>query len=369
MCHKILVPLDGSTFAEQALPVALSLARRAGAEVELACVHVPPAPLYAGCEIITSVDVETALREHEHNYLQDVARRATESGGQVSVSTRILDGAVGEALSARARETSANLVVMTTHGRSPLGRLLLGSIADQLVRRLDVPLLLVRPQGTPTDFTADSLPRRVLVPLDGSPLAEEILEPATSLGRLMQADFLLLRIVPPAMSSNYPMPTEAINAFGKSLLKQLEEQEAAARREAEAYLEKVARRLRSEGLVVRTRVVSHDLPAAAILEQAQADTADLIALETHGRHGIARLFLGSVAEKVLRGASIPLLVQRPRQAMAGRSEPKTTDKSWERIADDSPLPINDSPENPQDDNFPGCFHGEGIHTTAEAKCS
>jgi len=368
MYHHILVPLDSSTFAQQALPIALAIARRTGAEVEVVQVHVPAPTLYAGGAFAGEPIGEAELRELEQGYLDEVARRAQECTGISVKATRLVGGSVAEALTGHVRTAATDLVVMTTHGRSPLGRLLLGGIADQLVRRSDVPLLLVRPQETPTDFAADLLPRRVLVPLDGSPLAEEILGPATSLAKMTDADFLLLRTVPPALSSNYPTPSEGIKPFGEALLKQLQEQEAAARREAEAYLEAVAQRLRSEGLAVRTRVVCNDMPAAAILEQAQTDAADLIALATHGRHGIARLFLGSVADKVLRGASLPMLVQRPRSVPTRQAEPETPAKSWERAAAVPPTAITDSFENPQGDNFPGCFHSQGL-CTAEAKSS
>jgi nucleotide-binding universal stress UspA family protein len=82
------------------------------------------------------------------------------------------------------------------------------------------------------------------------------------------------------------------------------------RREAAAYLDRIAQTLRSSSLAVRTSVVSHDQPAVAILSKARAEGADLIAIETHGREGLSRLLLGSVADKVVRGASIPVLVQR-----------------------------------------------------------
>ena len=123
MYQKILVPLDGTTFGEHALPVALAIARRVGAEVEIAHVHGAAAPLYAGSELITDGGIESVLREHEQNYLKDVARRATAAGGQISVSTCVLDGAVGEALCARSQATGTDLVVMTTRGRGPLSRL------------------------------------------------------------------------------------------------------------------------------------------------------------------------------------------------------------------------------------------------------
>lgn len=153
--------------------------------------------------------------------------------------------------------------------------------------------------------------RKILVPLDGSPLAEEILKPAGELGRQLGAELLLLRVIEPAVLDRFPLADDASGLWGQALLKSLDEQDTAVRQEAEAYLEGLARRLRLEGSTVQSRVVCRESPSAAILEQVRAETADLIALATHGRRGIARLFLGSVAEQVLREAPVPVLLLRP----------------------------------------------------------
>lgn len=325
MYRKILVPLDGSTFGEHALPVALAIARRASAEVEIVRVHVPTTPLYLGGEFASDLTVEAAIQKQERDYLDEVARRAAVAGVSIKPAP-LMDGPVGEALAGHARATGADLLVMTTHGRGPLSRLWLGSIADRLVRLTEAPLLLVRPRETSPDFAANVLPSRILVALDGSPLAEKIGEPAQALGHLAAAEFLLVRVIQPALPANYSVPGDGITSLGQSLLKQLEEQETASRHAAEEYLESMARRLRAEGLTVRTRVVRHELPSEAILEQARAESVDLIALETHGRHGLPRLFLGSVADKVLRGAPVPVLVQCRRTAN-GEEETATGPKA------------------------------------------
>ena len=114
------------------------------------------------------------------------------------------------------------------------------------------------------------------------------------------------------MPANCCATPEAVGVFGQSLLKQLEDQETASLREAEAYLENVAYFCVAAGLSVRTRVVCHELPSAAILKQIRVESADLVALATHGRHGLSRSFLGSIADKVVRGTSVSVLVQRPR---------------------------------------------------------
>jgi nucleotide-binding universal stress UspA family protein len=150
------------------------------------------------------------------------------------------------------------------------------------------------------------------VPLDGSPLAEEILGPAREVGGLFGAEYRLLRLVEHAMPPAIPLGTPG--SFGQVAAYSAEEMQQVQQnmvQDATAYLEKVTARLRAEGLRVQSEVTVEDKPARAILEHAGID---LIAMETHGRRGLARFFRGSVADKVLRGSHVPLLVHRPRKA-------------------------------------------------------
>src|SRR5438067_676921 len=112
----------------------------------------------------------------------------------------------------------ADLVVMTTHGRGPLGRLWLGSVADALVRDLAMPLLLVRPQETAPDFKREPLLKHLLLPLDGSPLAEQMLEPAVALGTLMEADYTLLRVIKPVVPIDDRLEGTSAAQLAQSLL-------------------------------------------------------------------------------------------------------------------------------------------------------
>ncbi len=186
---------------------------------------------------------------------------------------------------------------MTTHGRGPLRRLLLGSVADQVVRRSAAPVLLVRPREIPTGPTPEPFVEGVLVPRDGSALAEQALGPALDLARVMEARCTLLRVVESGDAPSPPAPG-GIGIF-----------EIPAAWEARAYLRQVAGRLREEGVPVQTRVVVARRAAEAIREQAR--DGDLIALATHGRGGVRRMLLGSVADEVVRGGSAPVLVCRP----------------------------------------------------------
>jgi nucleotide-binding universal stress UspA family protein len=295
MYRSLLVPLDGSAFAEYALPFAASIARRAGASLQVVQAHVPAASFYIGSELGAEITLDATVRENEAAYLDGVVKRLTENIPE-RVSRTLVDGLIADAIHEQALAVGADLVVMATHGRGPLSRFWLGSVADTLVRRLPMPILLVRPQeGTP-NLGAEVTVRRILIPLDGSELAEQILEPATALGRLTQAEYTLLRVLEPFI----PPP----HKLHESLFDHLA-------REAQVYLDGVAERLRGRSLRVETRVVIDQFAAASILEEARVHAADLIALATHCRGGLPRLLLGSVADKVLRGALTAVLLHRP----------------------------------------------------------
>jgi nucleotide-binding universal stress UspA family protein len=299
MYRTILVPLDGSVFAEHALPLAMSAA---GAALRLVRVHVRAAMPYRDSELAASLDLDSQVRDEERGYLDAVADRLEKARG-IRPGTALLEGRIADALYEQGASAGVDLVVMATHGRGPLSRLWLGSVADELVRRLPTPLLLVRPGETAPDLAHPPAVRHVLIPLDGSAEAEDILEPALSLGRLMQADYTLLRVVEPVIVADARLGGNAASGLDLSLLLALQSG-------AHAYLERVAERLRSSEVLAQTRVVTNRWAAGAILEEAGAHAMTLIALATRGRRGLGRLLLGSVADKVLRGAPGPVLLRR-----------------------------------------------------------
>jgi nucleotide-binding universal stress UspA family protein len=300
MLHALLVPLDGSPFAEQALPLALSVARRARATIQLAHVHVPLVYFHDYEKLEGLLDEK--IREREHAYLEGVAQKLTGVSVVPVTSTLLPEGPVSDALQKQAAATEA-LVVMTTHGRGALSRFWLGSVADELVRRGPATLLLVRPREDAADPAREPALQHVLIPLDGSPHAEQVLDSALELGGLMQARYTLVRVVAPVPVVGADLPGYAAGGLDLPRLEQLQT-------EARAYLEAVADRLRARSLQVQTCVVVNKQPAIGILETARTQAVDLIALETHGRSGLPRLFLGSVADKVVRGATVPVLVHR-----------------------------------------------------------
>jgi len=291
-----MVPLDRSSFAEQALPLALSIARRAKARLNLVEVHA----LYAledpnGCWTPFEFDKDAECRHQEQLYLDATAKWAA-SGSSVPVAACVLPGSavlpatVADSLLERARTGKADLIVMTTHGRGPLSRFGLGSVTDELIRRATIPLLLIRPSEKALATIPEPIVDDILIPLDGSTLAEQVLVPALELAGLMEARCSLLRVVESRSPVDNGSPGEPAE-------------------KAQAYLEGVASRIREQGLQVRTRVVVARHSAEAILEEAQA--SKLIALATHGRGGLKRLLLGSVADKLIRGATAPVLVYHP----------------------------------------------------------
>ncbi len=290
MYRTIMVPLDGSSFSEHALPLALRAARISDAALHLVCVpdnaqHVSDT---------TSIDTQPA-----HAYLTRMADRLAISW-HGSITATLLDGAVTEAIAAYAESHQIDLVVMTTHGRGALSRVWLGSSADRLIHQLPMPMLLVRPHETdPADLATPPNIDHLLIPLDGSELSEQIIAPAIALGRLTDANYTLLQtiaIFTPDYGYGIYTPTDFdIAAWVQT---------------AQQYLDRIASGMRAEGLQVHTEVFVGP-PALSILDYARDHAVDLIALETHGHSGAARLVLGSVADKIVRGAGVPVLLHRP----------------------------------------------------------
>jgi nucleotide-binding universal stress UspA family protein len=298
MFCRILTPLDGSPFAEQALPYALGIARHAGAALELIHAHVLYALTDPTCgRYAFDPEIDEQQRRKEQLYLQGTARWLA-AGSSVPVTAAVVNGLGAEDILRHVLDTKANLIVMATHGRGPLGRFFLGSVADEIIRRATVPVLLVLPREPPPGLVPEPLLEHVLVPLDGSALAERVLESALDLVRPREGRCTLLRIIETSPTSDSGRPNHS---------RSLEAEQEAAR----YYLEKIAVRLRDEGVSVQTRVLVAVHAAPAILEEAQSQHCDVIALATHGRGGLRRMLLGSTADKVVRGASTPVLVYRP----------------------------------------------------------
>lgn len=285
--RAILTPLDGSRLAEESLRAACATARRTGAVLHMVLVHHPVAPNADSAAMATAIDeLDRLAREGEERYLEQIAERMQQAYG-VQVETSILDGPVAETIGAHVRQVGAGLVVMTTHGRGVVSRFWLGSVADHLLRHLDVPLLLLRHHETQVHDSRMAF-RRMLIPLDGSERAEAVIEPALLLCPPPTAEIALVRVVPPA-----------------------EDGLAEGRSAAAVYLDEVADQLERRGCRVSTTVVVSDSPAQAILDQGRPEATDCIAMATRGASGVRRLVLGSVTDKVVRGADVPVLALHP----------------------------------------------------------
>lgn len=301
MFRSLLVPLDGSVFSEHALPFALGIAKRAGAAVQLLQAHVPLDDFNAVAALDN--DPDERIKEQQWAYLDRIVRRWQLAAPEVRMNSVLLEGFAPDVLREQ-MSGKADLVVMATHGRGPVSRFWLGSVADALVRITTVPLLLLRPNEQPPPLTVAPPFHQVMIPLDGSELAEQALVPTLLLGQLMEPSYTLLRVVKPLVMLDPHLGWPVATGMNETLTRQ-------ALDEAQAYLDRIAERLRGQGLTVQTRTVLHTRPADAILEETQNRGADLLALATHGRGGIRRLLLGSVADKVLRGGTTPMLVCRP----------------------------------------------------------
>ena len=313
MFTSILVPLDGSAFAERALPVALALARRSQARIEL--VHVDDPRIYASGAPIPDPRLDNETRTALHHALAALAGQlAARHASQISFTC--LEGPVARTLEQYIAASGPDLVVMSTHGDSGLSRAWLGSVADHLVRRSSVPILLVRPGATGAAH-GEPLFRRILVPLDGSTLAEQALEHAVTLATPGETSFTLLQVVVPmpVLAQPYPATTLPIDR------EDLERRE----REVQTYLERLRGELAENGFDAAATVLAHRSIARGILEYVRKHEVDLIVLATHGRGGVARLLLGSVADKVLRGARTPLLIYHPARTEDVSSSTTVTD--------------------------------------------
>lgn len=298
---RIVVPLDRSVFGEIAIPHALGLLD--GGTLALVTAVDPMLEPMGGIP-----ELETMMLSASTDYLDEVVSLLPKD---VTVETHVLGRPVTAALSQFAAEFKADLIVMTTHGRGPVSRFWLGSIADRLTRTSPVPLYLVRPEadnnGTRPDLAAPvPAPDKVLVPVDGSELSEDALSATALLGGNEDQTLHLLRIAPyPVFFASGYMPDTI--ASNRDLAAEL-------LANAEEYVEELSTKLRGEGRTVLTNVVSAEFIAPAILEYAESWGAGAIAISTHGRSGFSRMVLGSVADKVVRQSGTPvLLVQASEQ--------------------------------------------------------
>ncbi len=303
MVSTILVPLDCSPAAEAVLPYAEAIARATGASIRLLGVAERVSTGLLGVPADVAPHLEQRRREIIEQYLNVTAAGVRDRGASVSITVEEGDP-VSVIVAVAAGEHESAMIVMATHGRGGLDRLLIGSVADKVMRLAANPTLLVRPDAVPTEGALTL--RRLMVPLDGSALAEGALAPAAALAQALGASLTLARVEPWVAARIAPYGY--LPDIGR-----FDEDAAAA---AEAYLEEVQGRM-PRGTRFE-RIVLRGSPAEMLVDLARNDGMDLTVMTTHGWGGLRRLVLGSVADRMVRAGAPVLLIRPPAVAAADR---------------------------------------------------
>jgi len=301
MYKKMLVPLDGSKLAEVVFAYARELAGTL--DLDLILFHV------CRPEESELLPMHRSYVERAAEIVRRQSREVQERAG-IQPGLKIVEAQVEMAVGHPAEEilnyaekNDIDLILMATHGRSGIGRWAMGSVVDKVLRVSKVPVWLV-PAGTPGEIVYDERPRRtILVPLDGSELAEEVLPHVETLAKQRAAelvDVVLLTVLEFQILST--------SHYQKRLQ---EQEELEYRKRAEQYLSGVEMRLMKRGLRVKSEVLQGK-PADEIVDYVNRNHFNLIVMATHGLSGLARWAYGSVADRVLHGVSSPIFLVRPR---------------------------------------------------------
>lgn len=302
MYKVIMAPTEGSDSEKVAISAAVKLAQRFEADLHLVRVNSEPLVI----ETIAQTPVlptEQMLREERVAHLRNLEALGSECRalGEIRVMTALEDGPVGPTLRDYALRFNVDLIVMSSHARGGMKRVTLGSVTDYLIRRTNIPVLVVRPPvsfiGTGTEPQPVS---RIVVPLDGSELAEQILPDVAALALRLGSTVSLLHVLTPISYSQKEIMQPGLPWWDADIAA------------ADTYLARAARYLTREGLAVSKDVVLSDDIATAILDYASRMKADIIALATSGTGGMSRFIFGTVADEVTRKAKTSLLVFHPK---------------------------------------------------------
>ena len=334
MYRVIMVPTDGTGFDREAIRVALRIAESTEAKLKLVRV-LGSGSFFAVAVAAEGTAVATEIvRSERDRALGELYALAAECRAlsNVEIGVDLHAGPVTDVLEDYARRHEVDLIVISTHGRSGIARMSLGSVTDSLIRHTSIPVLVVKPPTSYLNPQAGKAFTHVVVPLDGSTLAEQILPPIVSLAGVEGADVTLLHVVraqPPAPAGI----TSSGTAWWEKDIKS-----------AQNYLQRVSRQLRRRaGLCVKTDIVVSQSVPGAISDFAAREKIDLIAIATHGRGGLARMLRGSVADAVLHQANASMLVLRPDNALASEATLENNDVlfgSWRSI---ELLPVSAQP--------------------------
>jgi nucleotide-binding universal stress UspA family protein len=297
MYNKILIPLDGSETAEKVLPYARALAENLKASIELvAALDVADMAAHLSAARHLDTLVEGAERSTSE-YLRRIA--ASFSGAKVTCSVE--KGRAEDVILERAGMDSGTLIAMATHGRSGLDRWLLGSVAEKVLRGATNPLLLIRASDQTKTNSAVAL-KSVIVPLDGSELAEGVLPAAVELAKKLKLEIVLFRA--------YHIPYSAYGGGDGYYNIDFGELTDAMKDEAQSYLEEKSAQLKAQGIEKISCVAKEGFSGDQIIKIGRETPASLVAMCSHGRSGAKRWVLGSVTETVVRHGADPVLVIR-----------------------------------------------------------
>lgn len=299
MYRNIMVPVDGSSFSREAVLHGLRLASQSGAILRL--VRVGTSSTITGGPDGFAAENER-LREIHSRELAELYSIAAEcrAHSTVNVTASLQYGPVIDTLIGYARRQKVDLIIMRSHARKGLARAWFGSVADGLIRESGIPVLVVKSTSVATALESGFAVKRIIVPLDGSLLAEQSIAPAVSLARINGATITLLKIVTPTKRRIEGQLESAVGPASASEVAN-----------AQRYLETCLGQERERSLKVTRRVIVADDAASAILSAADSMEADLVAIATRGRGAIARATSGSVAERILRESPVSTMVIHP----------------------------------------------------------
>ena len=297
MLRKILVPLDDSEHCRGILHVASPIARSLGASLLLLTVVDMDAlgPHTLTIEVTVPKELVEATA---HRLLNEVAKDLEADG--VNAETLVVFGRPAEEIVRIAGDTGCDLIAMSTHGRTPLVRGVLGSVTDKVLRSVDVPLLTISPDAAHRYRQDSGADEQLIVPLDGSRLAEAALPYTEYLAQGLTAKVLLVRVVK-QIGAESPYSMAMLSASDASDLQEQVEREAAE------YIEGIAGGLERKGIEVEHRLLT-GAPAQNIADLSQKASRSLVVMTTHGRSGLMRWVLGSVTDALIRTSGDAVLV-------------------------------------------------------------
>ena len=298
--RHLVVPLDGSRLAEQAIPFAQALVDLAG-KITLLQVVPDPEPIHGllGKQIATPAEVRAAYEQAASQYLNGAVKLVAAG---VIAEPHIAVGDPEEQILYFAATESVDLIVMASHGRGAVGRWMFGSVADKVARASTVPVLIVHPPDAEAPPAAVTL-RRVVAPLDGSELAAEALPVAAVYAKRLGVPVHLVQAVDLAalLPSVTPGPVPGLAVTGEVYDKMIDELQS----QAEKTLREGADQLAQAGVAVTTKVTIG--PAIAVISEATGP-GDVLVLTSHGRGGFTRWLMGSVAERLIRTGAVPVVL-------------------------------------------------------------